>query len=283
MSQDPNKNPDSFDDLNIFGKKESDEKKKEEDEIEPNALANLRENKESNKKRNIFKVKRRTKELKKGKKRTKANTYTKTKKQRIDNIRRAAFLRLMKNLKSFFKKKFKLNFDSFNFQNNFGNSFRNFKEKMKWKIYQILCIVPGNKEKLMNFLKTEKKKIQRLPFFYFMTRTYEELYKRYISGNINFPIIPNGYLRICNFITLQKDIEENNGKDPEYFEEFEKLSRSMLDDIKTKERTRNKPVKKIHKIKITIIDIFEEMRNHFNEEADSTGLGLEDKYQSETK
>jgi len=286
MNQDPNKIPDSFNDINILLKNESDEKKKEEDGIDQNALANLSQNKERNKNRNIFRIIRMTKRSKKRQKNSnkKENTNTQILKKRKDNIRRSAFSRLMIGLKCFFRKMFRLNFDSFNFQKNFGKSIGKFKEKMRWKIYQILCCVPGNKKQLMNFLKTEKKISKRLTFFYFMTRTYEELYKRYISGNINFPIIPNGTVRICNFITLQKVIKENFGEDPEYFQNFENVSRSMLNDFDTKERTRDNSVKKIHKKeKIIIIDIFEEMRNHFNEEGNSTGLGVEEKNKSETK
>lgn len=45
-----------------------------------------------------------------------------------------------------------------------------------------------------------------------MTRTYEELYNRYISEEVNFPIIKNGTLRIGQFITLKKIIQQKKEK-----------------------------------------------------------------------
>ena len=107
-----------------------------------------------------------------------------------------------------------------------------------------------------------------------MTRTYEELYIRYIEGNINFPIIPNGTLRICDFITLEKVIKKKKEKNFENAKKFERLSRSMLNDIETKARNKKNYTQK--DIKIKNINIFEDMRDHFSEETKSSGLELEE-------
>ena len=191
------------------------------------------------------------------------------------NIRRSALFTLMRYLIIFFKERFGLKLGSFNCIKVFGNNFRDFRKTMKLKIYKILCYYPKNRKLLMDFLETEKSEFKRLMFFYFMTRTYEELYKRYISGNINFPIIPNCTVSISDFITLKKVIEEKKEKNYKNVSAFEELSKSMLYDLKTKARSR-----KIFKKEFNIddIDIFEEMRNHFYEEAESSFLGLEEEY-----
>ena len=191
------------------------------------------------------------------------------------NIRRSALFTLMRYLIIFFKERFGLKLGSFNCIKVFGNNFRDFRKTMKLKIYKILCYYPQNRKLLMDFLETEKSEFKRLMFFYFMTRTYEELYKRYISGNINFPIIPNCTVSISDFITLKKVIEEKKEKNYKNVSAFEELSKSMLYDLKTKARSR-----KIFKKEFNVddIDIFEEMRNHFYEEAESSFLGLEEEY-----
>ena len=118
--------------------------------------------------------------------------------KRPDNIRRSAFIRLLIFLKIFFEKKFGLNFDSFNCQKDFGTSFGEFKVKMDWQIYQILCCCKNektneyevneeNKAKIIQLSETEMINTKKLTFFYFMTRTYKELYNYYIEGNIEFP------------------------------------------------------------------------------------------------
>ena len=192
------------------------------------------------------------------------------------NIRRSALFTLMRYLIIFFKERFGLKLGSFNCIKVFGNNFRDFRKTMKLKIYKILCYYPQNRKLLMDFLETEKSERKRLMFFYFMTRTYEELYKRYISGNINFPIFPNCTVSISDFITLKKVIEEKKEKNYKNVSAFEELSKSMLYDLKTKARSRKKFVKK--EFNIDNIDILEEMRNHFYEEAESSFLGLEEEY-----
>ena len=191
------------------------------------------------------------------------------------NIRRSALFTLMRYLIISFKERFGLKLGSFNCIKVFGNNFRDFRKTMKMKIYKILCYYPENRKLLMDFLETEKSEFKRLMFFYFMTRTYEELYKRYISGNINFPIIPNCTVSISDFITLKKVIEEKKEKNYKNVSAFEELSKSMIYDLKTKARSR-KIIKK--QFNIDNIDIFEEMRNHFYEEDESSFLGLEEEY-----
>ena len=120
-------------------------------------------------------------------------------------------------------------------------------------------------------------KNERLMFFYFMTRTYEEIYKRYISGNIDFPIIPNGTVRICSFMTLKKAIATKNKKGENKIKDIDKfidLSMHMLNDLETEGRTKDEYVDKPF---ITFeLEIFEKMRDHFNEEILLTNIELEE-------
>ena len=88
-------------------------------------------------------------------------------------------------------------------------------------------------------------KSKKLTFFYFMTRTYKELYNYYIEGNLEFPIFPNGTVKICSFITLQKAIEEKKKDKYIYINEFEEFSKSMLTDFQNKERISTKDLNKI--------------------------------------
>ncbi len=122
-------------------------------------------------------------------------------------------------------------------------------------------------------------KSKKLTFFYFMTRTYKELYNYYIEGNLEFPIFPNGTVKICSFITLQKAIEEKKKDKYIYINEFEEFSKSMLTDFQNKERISTKDLNKIGESKINL-EKFERMRHYFDDfkvKAESNGLGLEEK------
>ena len=204
-------------------------------------------------------------------------TAEETNNVRKDNQRKSAFSYPMMSLKKLFKDLFNLDFSSFDCQVVLGSCIRNFKRVLKLKIYQILCYYPINAIKLLKFLDRKMTKNKRLTFFYFMTRTYEEIYIRYINGNIDFPIIPNGTVRICKFTTLNKAINTKNKKGENKIKDINKfidLSMHMLDDLKTEGRTRDEYVDKSF---ITFeIDIFEKMRDCFNEEAVATSIELEE-------
>lgn len=300
MSQDQNENLESFNHMNILVNHLDAQNREEEIGNINIVVRNLNQNRRKTKRRKTAKrevsnnqstqCKTNPRKRKREEKKKKKNPEN-----RPDNIRRSAFIRLLIFLKIFFKKMFGLNFDSFNCQKDFGTSFGEFKVKMKWQIYQILCcrknekieeyeVNEENKEKIKKLSETEMINRKRLMFFYFMTRTYEALYNYYIEGNINFPIIPKGTVRICRFITLQKVIEEKKKDEYLYINEFEELSKSMLADFETKERISTKDLKKIEKSKINL-EKFESMKHYFDEfnvKAESNGLGLEEKNENET-
>jgi hypothetical protein len=205
--------------------------------------------------------------------------------KRIDNLRKEAFYTLMIYLKQFFKERYGLNFDSFKCDEVFGVSIGHMKKVLGLEIYQILCYYPENIAKIINFIeKVELEQKEKLTFFYFMTRTYEELYKRYINGDVNFPIIKNGTIRINKFITLKKVIKEKTEKlqkqqKTEKFigtkiMAFSKLSKNMINDIKNGNNERKE--RKGKEFIIAVIDEFEIMKKNFLENNLSLGIELEE-------
>ena len=206
--------------------------------------------------------------------------------KRRDNLRKEAFYILMIYLKQFFKERYGLNFDSFKCDEVFGVSIGHMKKVLGLEIYQILCYYPENIVKIINYIEKAKfKQKEKLIFFYFMTRTYEELYNRYIIGDINFPIIKNGTVRINTFITLKKVIKEKTGKlwkqkKTEKFIEakimaFAELSRNIINVIKNGNNERKE--RKGKEFITALIDEFETMRNNFLENNHSVGIELEEK------
>ena len=269
----------SFDYINIPISKGNLKGNNQDEKFEPNPLNALKENKKvvqspiikdvTN--TNYTSVEKATKENNEN------NTEIALKSERADNLRRKAFYRPMIFLKEFFKEMFGLNFDCFKCEIIFGCSVRYFKVILGWKIYQILCCYKENKLQIMNFLKRKINEDEKLMFFYFMTRTYEELYKHYITGNIDFPIFSDGTLRICKFITLKKAITMTDKKGKNKIKDINKfveLSMNMLDDIKNKEREGGS-VSEVPAPKIDI-KIFEDMRNQFNEEATPSSIELKE-------
>ena len=269
----------SFDYINIPISKGNLKGNNQDEKFEPNPLNALKENKKvvqtpitkdlAN--TNYTSVEKATKENNEN------NTEIALKNERADNLRRKAFYRPMIFLKEFFKEMFGLNFDCFKCEIIFGCSVRYFKVILGWKIYQILCCYKENKLQIMNFLKRKINEDEKLMFFYFMTRTYEELYKHYITGNIDFPIFSDGTLRICKFITLKKAITMTDKKGKNKIKDINKfveLSMNMLDDIKNKERE----VGSVSEVPAPKIDIkiFEDMRNQFNEEATPSSIELKE-------
>jgi hypothetical protein len=205
--------------------------------------------------------------------------------KRRDNLRKETFYILMIYLKQFFKERYGLNFDSFKCDEVFGVSIGHMKKVLGLEIYQILCYYPENIAKIINYIeKVELEQKEKLTFFYFMTRTYEELYTRYINGDVNFPIIKNGTIRINKFITLKKVIKEKTEKlqkqqKTEKFigtkiMAFSKLSKNMINDIKNGNNERKE--RKGKEFIIAVIDEFEIMKKNFLENNLSLGIELEE-------
>ena len=146
------------------------------------------------------------------------NTFLKkkrNKKLKPENIRKTAFYYPMMFLKELFKKQFGLNLDSFNCEKVFQVSIKHMRQRLNGKIYQlIITYYPKYYNKIIQLANSQMSKEKKYMFYYFMTRTYEELYTCYITGNVNFPCIPNGTLRISSFTlnrAIKEKIEESEG------------------------------------------------------------------------
>ena len=174
----------------------------------------------------------------------------------------------------FFKDLFNLNFDSFNCDEVLGICRSRMKQVLGLEIYQILCYYPENIKKLILFKDNNKmNESEKTIFYYFMTRTFEQIYKRYTIGNRHFPLFEKGNLFITSFKTLEKVIEEKKSelkllnKDDKYIEtkinNFENYSQKMIDYIKNEIFEGEN--EEIIFIKV-IIDEFETMREQFKED-----------------
>ena len=205
--------------------------------------------------------------------------------KRTDNLRKEAFFGVMIFLKQFFKERYNLNFDTFKCDEVFGVSIGHMKKILGLEIYQILCYYPENILKMINFVENTKMNYEEKQiFFYFMTRTYEELYNRYILGDINFPVFKGGTVRINKFITLQKTIKEKTGKLKKQkkteilietkIKAFEEISINIIRIIKSGNIERKE--RKEKELITAVIDEFEIMRNHFLENTLSIGIELEE-------
>ena len=224
--------------------------------------------------------------------------------KRIDNLRKITFFLIMIFFKDFFNERYDLDFDNFNCDAVLGISICHMKKVLNLQIYQLFCYYKDYKKKILSFTKNAKlnEKAKNI-FYYFMTRTYKELYKRCVSGNTDFPLYKKEdkfeNVKINKFITLKKAIEErreklenkdldNRTKDAK-LNAFENLCKNMISDIengknekgpqenkKNKKDTKKKKKKK-KEFKPVEIEIFKYMRNQFpSDEELSKGMELEE-------
>ena len=207
--------------------------------------------------------------------------------KRIDNLRRITFFVVMIFIKTFFKERFGLDFESFNCDKVLGISICHMKKVLDLQIYQLFCCCRGYKEKILYFIKHKKMNERaRSIFYYFMTRTYKELYKRFVSENRFFPLSKKGdktvNIRINQFITLKKAIQEKTeklekkGKDNESIQvaikAFEDLCKNMISDIENEKNVKGSENEK--EFKPPVIKKFTYMRNQFPSD-DELPVGIE--------
>ena len=207
--------------------------------------------------------------------------------KRIDNLRRITFFVVMIFIKTFFKERFGLDFESFNCDEVLGISICHMKKVLDLQIYQLFCYYKEYKKKILYFIKHEKMNERaRSIFYYFMTRTYKELYKRFVSENRFFPLSKKGdktvNIRINQFITLKKAIQEKTeklekkGKDNESIQvaikAFEDLCKNMISDIENEKNVKGSENEK--EFKPPVIKKFTYMRNQFPSD-DELPVGIE--------
>ena len=186
------------------------------------------------------------------------------KKYRKDNFRKEALYVPMIYMKKFFKRHYNLNFNTIKCETILGTTIRHMKKPCKLKVYQLLCHDHKNIRKILNVLNSHMHSSKKKTFTYFMTRTYEEIYNRYVSGNINFPLFEGGIVTICEFITLKKEIEKrkNKGETKEKIEAIKKLSVNMMDDINEGKLERKERKKAPFNV-FVFLEEFEVLRNMF--------------------
>ena len=227
--------------------------------------------------------------------------------KRIDNLRKITFFLIMIFFKDFFNERYDLDFDNFNCDAVLGISICHMKKVLNLQLYQLFCYYKKYKKKILKFIKNTKlnEKAKNI-FYYFMTRTYKELYKRCVSGNRDFPLYKKEdkfeNVKINKFITLKKAIEErreklenkdlDNRSKKATLNAFENLCKNMISDIengknekgpqenkknkKNKKDTKKKKKKK-KEFKPVEIEIFKYMRNQFpSDEELSKGMELEE-------
>jgi len=170
--------------------------------------------------------------------------------KRIDNLRKTCFYTPMLFLKKYLKMEYGINFGSINCKVILGESIRYMKNSLELKVYQLLCLGCKYKEALDSLKKIEMDENEKFDenkkfiLFFLLTRTYEELYNRYIDERFNFSFYykdkkDEKHITITNFITLQKAIDE----------EIKRLKKNKKEETYIKGRIRNYSYLSIHMIK----------------------------------
>ena len=214
--------------------------------------------------------------------------------KRIDNLRKITFFLIMIFFKDFFNERYDLDFDNFNCDEVLGISICHMKNVLNLQIYQLFCYYEEYKNKILSFIKNAKlNERAKNIFYYFMTRTYKELYKRCVSGNRDFPLYKKEdkfeNVKINKFITLKKAIEErreklenkdlDNRSKKVTLNTFENLCKNMISDIENGKNEKGPQENKKNKkeFKPEEIEIFKYMRNQFpSDEELSKGMELEE-------
>lgn len=170
--------------------------------------------------------------------------------RRTENLRQTCFYTPMEFLKKYLNVEYGLNFGPINCKVILGKSIGYMKEPLELKVYQLLCFGCKNKEALDSLKKIEMDESKKFDenkkfiLFFLLTRTYEELYNRYIDERFNFSFYykdkkDEKHITITNFITLQKAIDE----------EIKRLKKNKEEETYIKRRIRNYSYLSIHMIK----------------------------------
>lgn len=154
----------------------------------------------------------------------------------------------MKCIIQYFQEEYQL-YLSFNYPSILGKNIFGMKAALKAKLYELILYKPENEKKIIEMLETETNPDKRQKFIYFMNLTYKEIYKRYLTGDINFPIFKGGTLRIPYFITLKKKLEQfkeelikNNENELSIkikLKKYETIAKTMIEDIESGKKERN--------------------------------------------
>ena len=205
---------------------------------------------------------------------------------KTNNLMKDSFIIVMIILKEYLKKNYKLNLDYFNCAKVLGVGITNMRRVLDLELYQILSYYPKSISLIIDVIKDPKiSKKKKLILFYLMTRTYEELYMRYVNRDINFHISKGLILRIPKIATLnkvlkQKEIElqkKNKSRRyiDDYIEAFKNASINMINNIKGG-RFERKPRDNEKKQPFIAFELeeFGKMRKYFDKLDKTNGIAI---------
>ena len=166
---------------------------------------------------------------------TKAKTKTTKAKIRKDNLIKEAIKAPMKKFIKVLKHKYKIELNSPNWDQILGDNTAQRRRMLKLKIYQFLCFNIDNKKKIISLLK--KNEIP-FPLMFYLTRTFEEIFTKYVNEDKIFVIKNSTTIINLSLPTLSQVIEEkkeewreNDTYTDEKVSLFEEISKKLIDDI----------------------------------------------------
>ena len=197
---------------------------------------------------------------------TKAKTKTTKAKIRKDNLILEAIKAPMKKFIKVLKHKYKIELNSPNWDQILGNNTAQRRRMLKLKIYQFLCFNIDNKKKIISLLK--KNEIP-FPLMFYLTRTFEEIFTKYVNEDKIFVIKNSTTIINLSLPTLSQVIEEKKEEWREndtYTDEkvilFEEISKNLIDDINNGKNERIQKKEKIFIIACELKELEEKMKNY---------------------
>ena len=197
---------------------------------------------------------------------TKAKTKTTKAKIRKDNLILEAIKAPMKKFIKVLKHKYKIELNSPNWDQILGNNTAQRRRMLKLKIYQFLCFNIDNKKKIISLLK--KNEIP-FPLMFYLTRTFEEIFTKYVNEDKIFVIKNSTTIINLSLPTLSQVIEEkkeewreNDTYTDEKVSLFEEISKKLIDDINNGKNERIQKKKKIFIIACELKELEEKMKNY---------------------
>ena len=197
---------------------------------------------------------------------TKAKTKTTKAKIRKDNLILEAIKAPMKKFIKVLKHKYKIELNSPNWDQILGNNTAQRRRMLKLKIYQFLCFNIDNKKKIISLLK--KNEIP-FPLMFYLTRTFEEIFTKYVNEDKIFVIKNSTTIINLSLPTLSQVIEEkkeewreNDTYTNEKVSLFEEISKKLIDDINNGKNERIKKKEKIFIIACELKKLEEKMKNY---------------------
>lgn len=197
---------------------------------------------------------------------TKAKTKTTKAKIRKDNLIKEAIKAPMKKFIKVLKHKYKIELNSPNWDQILGNNTAQRRRMLKLKIYQFLCFNIDNKKKIISLLK--KNEIP-FPLMFYLTRTFEEIFTKYVNEDKIFVIKNSTTIINLSLPTLSQVIEEkkeewreNDTYTNEKVSLFEEISKKLIDDINNGKNERIQKKEKIFIIACELKELEEKMKNY---------------------